>query len=296
MRGLMMDYPLTLSAIFRRAEQLFRSREIVSRNPDKSLHRYTIGDWADRTRRLAGALAALAVRPTDRVATLMWNHATHLEAYFAIPLLGGVLHTLNLRLHPDELAYIVNHAEDRAVIVDASLLPLWEKVRPQVKVPVQIVVGASIDGALEYESLIGSSDPVADPPEPDENTAVAMCYTTGTTGAPKGVLYSHRALVLHTLGLAQADVMGISEQDTVCPIVPMFHANAWGMPFASVMTGARQVMPGPHLDPANILDLFARERVTITGGVPTIWMGVLQLLDAEPKKYDLSSIRAMFVG
>src|SRR5438067_1063332 len=191
MLGLMMDYPLTLSAIFRRAEQLFRSREIVSRQPDQSLHRYTIADWADRTRRLAAALAGLGVQPGERVATLMWNHGTHLEAYFAIPLLGGVLHTLNLRLHPDELAYIVNHAHDRAVIVDA---------------------------------------------------------------------------------------------------------NAWGMPFASVMTGAKQVMPGPHLDPASILDLFERERVTITGGVPTIWIGVLQLLDASPKKYDLSSIRVMFVG
>src|SRR5207249_3322971 len=194
MLGLMMDYPLTLSAIFRRAEQLFRSREIVSRQPDQSLHRYTIADWADRTRRLAAALAGLGVQPGERVATLMWNHGTHLEAYFAIPLLGGVLHTLNLRLHPDELAYIVNHAHDRAVIVDASLLPLWQTVRPQVKVPIEIVIGgdrsakASRSDADEasrskdYETLVAGAKPIEDRPDVDERSAAAMCYTTGTTG------------------------------------------------------------------------------------------------------------------
>jgi fatty-acyl-CoA synthase len=303
MRGLMMDYPLTLSAIFRRAEQLFGRTEIVARNPDRTLHRYRVAVWADRTRRLARAFADLGLRPGDRIATLAWNHGPHLEAYFAIPLLGGVLHTLNLRLYPDELAYIVNHADDRAVLVDASLLPLWEKVRPHVKVPVEIIMGAGAAteaalpaGALDYETIVSSAPPIADRPEPDECSAAAMCYTTGTTGQPKGVVYSHRALVIHTLAESLADCMGISERDTVCPVVPMFHANAWGMPFSALMNGAKLVMPGPHLDAASLVDLFEHERVTITGGVPTIWMGVLQFLDANPGAHDLSSLRAMFVG
>src|SRR5262249_27388520 len=181
------------------------------------------------------------------------------------------------------------------------LLPIWEKVGPQTRAEHVIIIGDSPDAAnagsgLRYEELIGGSNAIEEAGDPDEQSAVAMCYTTGTTGAPKGVLYSHRALVLHTLGLALTGVMGIAEQDTVCPIVPMFHANAWGMPFAAMMVGAKLVMPGPHLDPKSIVDLFARERVTVTGGVPTIWIGVLQLLDEHPSAYDLSTMRAMFVG
>jgi acyl-CoA synthetase (AMP-forming)/AMP-acid ligase II len=299
MHGLMMDYPLTLSTIFRRAETIFPRQEIVWRVADKSIRRYTCADFAGRARRLAQALLDLGIRPGDRVATLAWNHGPHLEAYFGIPLMGGILHTLNLRLHPDELAYIVNHAEDRLVLVDESLLPLWEQVRPKVNVPTTIVVAATkpvADGYLEYEALIEKTGPVADLPDPDERDAAAMCYTTGTTGNPKGVLYSHRALVLHTLGLSLDTCMGIREDDVVLPVVPMFHANAWGMPFSSIMVGAKFVMPGPHLDPASLVDLFQRERVTLTGGVPTIWMGVLQYLDANPGSFDLSAIRAMYVG
>ncbi len=299
MTGLMMDYPLTLSTIFRRGETLFRRREIVSRLPDKSLHRYTYADFAARTRRLAGALCRLGIRPGDRVATLGWNHSQHLEAYFAVPLVGAVLHTLNLRLHADELAYIVSDAGDRALLVDESLLPLWNQLRPRVDVPTVIVLGASTPaaaGLLEYEALLAESGPAPDREDVDERTAAAMCYTTGTTGKPKGVLYTHRSLVLHTFGLAMNHCMGICENDTVTPVVPMFHANAWGLPFACVMTGAKMVLPGPHLDPASLLDLFQRERVTVAAGVPTIWIGVLQHLDSNPGQYDVSSIRAMFVG
>jgi fatty-acyl-CoA synthase len=299
MNGLMMDYPLTLSTIVRRAESVFRGQEVVWRVADKSIRRHTCADFADRARRLAQVLLDLGIRPGDRVATLGWNHGPHLEAYFGIPLFGGVLHTLNLRLHPDELAYIVNHAEDRAILVDENLLPLWEQVRPKVNIPITIVVGASkpvADGYLEYESLIAKTPPARDLPDPDERSAAAMCYTTGTTGNPKGVVYSHRALVLHTFGLLLDQGMGLREDDTVLPVVPMFHANAWGMPFGAIMVGAKLVMPGPHLDPASLVDLFVRERVTLTGGVPTIWMGVLQYLDANPRAFDVSAMRAMYVG
>ena len=325
MNGLMMDFPLTLAAIFRHAERIFPRRSIVTRRTDLSIHRYTVGDFAGRTRRLARALQRLGIQPGDRVATLAWNNYQHLEAYFAIPLAGGVLHTLNLRLHPDELAFIVNDADDRAVIVDYALLPLWEKVAPQTRVSQAIVFGADDDdgppkggsvGAdgrpnrvrptyegppqgghhVRYESLLAEAEPIDDAPDPDERTAAAMCYTTGTTGHPKGVLYSHRALVLHTFAISLSSGIGLVESDVVLPVVPMFHANAWGLPYGAAMQGAALVLPGPHLDPHSLVELFERERVTLTAGVPTIWMGVLQYLDANPGTHDLSALRSMVVG
>ncbi|MDB5074024.1 MAG: fatty-acid--CoA ligase, partial [Chloroflexi bacterium] len=300
MDGLIMDYQLTIPAILRRADALYGGREIVSRRPDKSLHRYTYRHMVERAKRLALALTALGVQRGDRVATLAWNHHQHLEAYFGIPASGAVLHTLNLRLHPDDLCYIMGHAGDKVLLVDDVLLPLYEKLRDRIDVQRVVVIPTSgqpvPEGLLDYEQVLNGVDPTAFAyPEIDEREAAAMCYTSGTTGRPKGVLYSHRAISLHSLSSAQRDVLDIGEADTVVPVVPMFHANAWGLPFTCTMVGSKQVFPGPHLDPASLLDLFQSERVTITAGVPTIWLGILNALDASPNTYDLN-LRTLIVG
>jgi fatty-acyl-CoA synthase len=300
MDGLTMDYQLTVPAILRRVETLAADTEIVSRRPDKSLHRYTYGQMAERAKRLALVLKSLGVEDGDRVATLCWNHHQHIEAYFGIPAAGAVLHTLNLRLHPDDLTYIVNHAQDRVIIVDDILLPVLHKFRDRVGVSHVIVIPtcgqALLEGSLNYEELLSSVRPGDFTyPEPNERDAVAMCYTSGTTGRPKGVLYSHRAIALHSLASAQRDVLDVGESDTVVPVVPMFHANAWGLTFTCALVGAKMVLPGPHLDPASLLDLFQAESVTITAGVPTIWMGILSALDANPGAYDLC-LNTLVVG
>jgi len=290
MNGQIMDYELNISAILRRAETLFGRKELATRLPDKSFHRYTYADFAARARRLASALLALGVEDGDRVATLCWNHYQHLEVYFGVPISGNVVHTLNLRLSPGDLSYIANHAEDKVLIVDESLLPLYDAIKDQVSFEHVIRIGD------EYEDLLASGDPEWDYPDIDERAAAVMCYTSGTTGRPKGVLYSHRAIAVHSLASTQSGTLGISERDTVLPVVPMFHANAWGFPFTCTLVGAKQVFPGPHLDPETLLDAFESERVTITGGVPTIWLGILQMLDADPDRYDLSRLRSMIVG
>jgi fatty-acyl-CoA synthase len=301
MNGLMMNYQLTLPAILRRAEQLYPHKEIATRLPDRSIHRYAYSDFASCAKKLAVALKDLDIKGGERVATLCWNHHQHLEAYFGIPAAGAVLHTLNLRLHPDELSYIVSHAGDRALIVDESLLPLYERFAQKVNLKHVIVVSESEavpEGVhASYEELLEGADAGEfSYPELDEERAAAMCYTSGTTGRPKGVVFSHRALALHSLGLLAADGYALSEADVTLPVVPMFHANAWGIPFAAALTGAKQVFPGPHLDPASLLELFEAERVTLTGAVPTIWLGILQLLDRNPDAYDLSSLREIRVG
>ncbi len=301
MKGLMMDYQLTISTILRRSESLFARKEIITRLPDKTIHRYTYGDFATRTKKLIIALKKLGVKDGDRVATLCWNHYQHLETYFAVPCSGSVLHTLNLRLSADDLEFIVNHADDKVIIVDQVLLPLFYKFRDKIK-PEKIIVIPNADqpvpdGMLNYEDLIAASD-ITDFEfaELDENTAAAMCYTSGTTGRPKGVLYSHRSIVLHSLISSFADGLGIRENDIVLPVVPMFHVNAWGLPYTCTMVGATHVFPGPHLDPPSLLELFDNERVTVTAGVPTIWMGILNVLDADPKKYTLDALRCLIVG
>ncbi|MBX7166024.1 MAG: long-chain fatty acid--CoA ligase [Pirellulales bacterium] len=301
MHGLMMDFQLTLPAMLRRCQQRFRDKPIVTQRTDKSIHRYTYGDMLDRMQRLSLALANLGIGSGDRVGTLCWNHYQHLEAYFGIPCAGAVLHTLNLRLHPNDLGYIAKHAGDRAVIVDESLLPLLDQFRAAAGFEHVIVVcepgHRPPPGMLDYEDLLASVEGRRfEWPELDEQQAAAMCYTSGTTGRPKGVLYSHRAITLHSLVTTMVDAHGVCEADVCLPVVPMFHANAWGLPFSCALVGATQVFPGPHLDPPSLLDLLARERVTLTAGVPTIWLGMLQILDKDPKRFDLSSLRAMIVG
>ncbi len=292
MRGLMMDFPLTIPVLLERAGNVFGKTEIVSRRPDRSVVRYTWSDLYGRTRRLASALTGLGLQRGDRVATLMWNHSAHVEAYFGIPAAGGVLHTLNLRLHPDEIAYIVNHAADRYLIVDDVLLPLFEKYGDRTKFERVIVVpfgGTTIPKKFDnYEELLSRADENFEYPALDENEAAAMCYTSGTTGRSKGVVYSHRAIVLHTFNCCGVDSFAISQSDVMMPVVPLFHANAWGVPFTAAMAGSKLVLPGPLLDAENLLDLIERERVTVALGVPTVWIGVLAALDQQPKRWKIS--------
>ena len=253
-----------------------------------------------RAKCLAQGLSSLGVESGDRVATLCWNHHQHLEAYFGIPICGGVLHTLNLRLHPDELAYIVNEAEDRVLIVDASLLPLWQSFRDQVNVERVIVVdgdGPLDDGQLDYEALLSQFSPDDYRQVPlDERAAASMCYTSGTAGRSKGVVYSHRAIALHTLGASLTCACELWEHDTVLPVVPMFHVNAWGLPYAAAMMGCKMALPGPHVDPVSLLSAFESEGVTITAGVPTVWIGILEELERSPSQFDVSKLRKLLVG
>ncbi len=300
MNGLMMSYQLTIHAIMRRAESLHGRREIVSRLPDKQFHRYTYADFIRRSKQLTLALHRLGVQSGDRVATLCWNHHQHLEAYFAIPTSGGVLHTLNLRLSADDLTYIVNHAEDKVLIVDKILLPLYERVKDRVHFQHVLVItqdGIVPEGMRDYEQVLATEDANSFTyPEFDENQAAAMCYTSGTTGRPKGVVYSHRSLVLEMFAAALPDVTNIAQKDTILPVVPMFHVNAWNMPFLATMLGCKQVFPGPFLDGKSLLECFEQEQVTVTAGVPTIWLAILNELDKAPGKWKLVPGMNMAVG
>jgi fatty-acyl-CoA synthase len=300
LEGLMMDdFPLSFTTIVERAERLGSRAKVVWRRPDGSIARNTLPDCAQRARRLASALRELGIGEGDRVATLLWNQPEHLELYFALPGMGAVIHTVNPRLHPDELAFIVADAEDRAIVVDETLFEVFESFRSKWEFEHVIVVshsGSVPDGTIEYESLLERASAPIEWPVIPERRAGAMCYTSGTTGRPKGVVYSHRSMVLHSLVAALPDTLNVSGRDTILPVVPMFHVNAWGLPYIAAFAGAGLVLPGPKLDAVSVLDLLADERVTITAGVPTVWMTVLQALDAEPDRWDLSAVKQLIVG
>ncbi len=300
MRGLMMDFPLTVPALLERAGNIFGKVEIVTSRPDRARVRYTWQDLYRRARRLANALTGLGLQRGDRVASLLWNQSEHMEAYFGVPMTGGVLHTLNLRLHPDEISFIANHAGDRFLIVDDVLLPVYEKFRDRVKFERVIVVpfgGCQTPAnCLGYEDLLSEASEDFTYPPLDENEAAVMCYTSGTTGRSKGVVYSHRAIALHSLNCVGTDSFAISMRDTVLPMASMFHANGWGIPFTCAIAGSKLVLPGPFADPEGILDLMEQERVTVALGVPTVWFGVLAALDNNPGRWKFSWPVRMLVG
>jgi fatty-acyl-CoA synthase len=300
MRGLMMDFPLTVPALLERAGGIFGQVEIVTRRPDRSTARTNWGEVCRRSRRLANALTALGLARGDRVATLLWNQSEHMEAYLGVPSAGGVLHTLNLRLHPDEISFIANHAGDRFLIVDDVLLPVYEKFRERVNFERVIVVpfggGETPEGFPGYEELLAQANEDFTYPPIDENEAAAMCYTSGTTGRSKGVVYSHRAIVLHSFHCCGVDSFGLSMSDTILPVTSLFHANGWGIPFSAAMAGAKVVLPGPFADGEGLLDLMQQERVTITTGVPTVWFGALEALDKFPGRWKFTWPVRMVLG
>jgi fatty-acyl-CoA synthase len=289
------DFPLTITSILRHGARIYGQSECVTWQGDSARHT-SYAEIARNAERLAAALTKLGVGTGDRVGTFCWNHQEHLEAYYAVPCMGAVLHTLNIRLPAGQLAHIVNHAEDKIVIVDASLLPALAPVVPDLKtVEAYIVVGEGDVGALgeatvlHYDDLLGAEEPGFAWPELDERSAASMCYTSGTTGDPKGVVYSHRSTYLHALATMAVSVTGTTETDRVLTFVPMFHVNAWGIPFGAFLSGATLHLPGPHMMPGPITDFIAAERSTLASAVPTIWAGILQYGQAHP--IDLSSLR-----
>lgn len=298
----MMDTQLTLDKMLERAEKYFPKKEIVSRTA-AGIHRYTYGEYGKRTRRLASALEKLGVKRGDRVGTLAWNDHRHLEAYFAIPSMGAVLHTINIRLSKEHLTYIINNAEDKVLLIDEGLVPIIEQIKdgiPSVKAFVILTDNkelpeTALEPAYHYEEILKKGDEHYQfPDDLDENESAGMCYTSATTGNPKGVLYTHRSIVLHSMAVGLADMLALSESDVAMPVVPMFHVNAWGMPFSAVWFGTKQVLPGPNFTPKILVELIESEKVTVTAGVPTIWLGVLQ--EIESGDYDMSSLTRVICG
>ena len=298
----MMDYPLTLQYAANRAKNYFADREIVTLTADGA-DRTTYGKVYDRSRQMASALDKLGVAQGDRVGTLAWNTARHFELYVAVPCMGAVLHTLNLRLPLDQLTFIINDAADRVIFVDADLMPLVEKVAGQIPTVEYIVVmngqasttAENLPKVLDYEELLATGAPDYQWPTLDERAPAAMCYTSGTTGNPKGVVYSHRSSLLHALTVTQADTIALSERDVAMPLVPMFHVNCWGLPHAGLLVGCKLVLPGRFMMPDRTAQAMADEGVTLSAGVPTLWIGLLQVLAQRPD-LDLSALNRVVIG
>jgi len=303
MEGLMMDMPLLISDLIKHADRNHGDTEIVSKTVEGSMHRYTYRDAHARARRLAKALQGLGVQLSDRIGTLAWNGYRHYELYYAISGIGAVINTINPRLFPDQIAYISNHAENTALFFDLTFVPLVEKLAPQLKTVRHFVLmtdrahmpaSTSIPNLLCYEDLLAQQDRRFEWPTFDERTAAALCYTSGTTGNPKGALFSHRSTIIHTYAAGLPDALNLSAHDTVLPVVPMFHANAWSLPYGCTMAGAKMVFPGPHLDGKSVYDLLESERVTMSAGVPTVWLMLLQHLAANKLRF--STLKRTVIG
>ena len=303
MLGMMMDRPLLVSWLIEHAAKCHADREVITRTVEGHIDRSSYGEVAERARRLALALLALGVRPGDRVATLAWNTRRHVEIYYAVSGLGAICHTINPRLHANDVAWILNDAEDIVLFTDSTFLPLLEAALPQVSSVRHVVLMADADAvpasgpladAHAYEDLLAGRDDRLQWPSFDENTAAVLCYTSGTTGRPKGVLYSHRSQVLHAYAVALPDTFSFSEKDSVLPVVPMFHVNAWGTPYAAAMTGAKLVLPGPRLDGESLATLMEAEAVTLALGVPSVWLGLVEYLRANNRR--LPALQRIVIG
>src|SRR5262249_34395330 len=298
MIGTMQDYQLTVGSLLRHGRDVYCQSNVVTLEGTRT-RTATCAQVCQRAEKLAQALRAMGVKSGDRVGTFCWNTQEHLEAYLAIPGMGAVLHTLNIRLFPEQLAYVINHAEDKVILVDDTLVPLLAGVLPELKKVEHFVVigpgdGSALGQPQRYEELLAAQEGDFEWPAIDEGSAAAICYTSGTTGNPKGVVYTHRSTWLHSIAISTPNNLGIGERDRVLPIVPMFHANAWGLPYACWGAGADILLPGRYLAPEPLCRFIAQEKPTISAGVPTVWNGILQY--AETNQVDLSSLCTVIVG
>ena len=303
MNGLMMQMPLLISSLIRHADRHHGDTEIVSRRVEGDIHRYTYRDCHRRARQMANALARLGIRDSDAVGTIAWNGYRHMELYFAVSGSGAVLHTVNPRLHPDQIVYIADHAEDKAIFFDLSFLPIIKAIAGRTKTAkifvamtdaAHLPADHDIPGLVCYEDLIAGASDAYEWPVFSEEHASSICYTSGTTGNPKGVLYSHRSTLLHTYSIALPDSLNLSARDVLLPVVPMFHVNAWGLPYAACMVGSKLVYPGPGLDGKSLYELFEAEQVTLSAGVPTVWQGLLAHVESQNLRF--SSMNRTVIG